>query len=156
MLLLNPVFAAKLGQMEMQLEAMLSVCKTAGREYDRLLAGPDPAGELLKLGSLKSAVVAKMLCGQLGWNIASVGSEMFGGLGFTEESLIGKLLRDVRYVSLVKGGTTCCGTFCSSATWASCSSRQFQSLSPATCRPPWSPGTYRSSPDRAHDPSRTA
>jgi alkylation response protein AidB-like acyl-CoA dehydrogenase len=29
---------------------------------------------------------------------------MFGGLGYTNELLIGKLLRDIRYVSLVEGG----------------------------------------------------
>jgi len=29
---------------------------------------------------------------------------MFGDLGYTQESPIGKLLRDVRYVSIVEGG----------------------------------------------------
>lgn len=38
------------------------------------------------------------------WNIASVGSEMLGGLGYTDESLVGKLLRDMRHVSIAEGG----------------------------------------------------
>jgi alkylation response protein AidB-like acyl-CoA dehydrogenase len=100
-LLRNDVFAAKLGQMEMEIEVMRSVCKTAARQYDKLAAEPDA---MLSAGALKSAVVAKMSCGQIGWRIASVGSEMFGGLGYTEDSLIGKLVRDMRYVSIVEGG----------------------------------------------------
>ncbi len=66
--------------------------------------GADAAEALLSVGALKSAVIAKMSCGQLGWRVASVGAEMFGGLGYTEDSLIGKLVRDMRYVSIVEGG----------------------------------------------------
>jgi alkylation response protein AidB-like acyl-CoA dehydrogenase len=29
---------------------------------------------------------------------------MFGGLGYTESSIVGKLTRDMRYVSIVEGG----------------------------------------------------
>jgi alkylation response protein AidB-like acyl-CoA dehydrogenase len=29
---------------------------------------------------------------------------MFGGLGYTEDMLMGKLMRDMRYVSIVEGG----------------------------------------------------
>ena len=32
-----------------------------------------------------------MFCGQAGWQIASAASEMFGGLGYTHEAVIGKL-----------------------------------------------------------------
>jgi alkylation response protein AidB-like acyl-CoA dehydrogenase len=53
---------------------------------------------------MKGAIVAKMLCGQLGWRIASEASVMFGGLGYTEESLIGKLVNDMRYIGIVEGG----------------------------------------------------
>jgi alkylation response protein AidB-like acyl-CoA dehydrogenase len=45
-----------------------------------------------------------MFCGQAGWEVASVGSEMFGGLGYTSETQAGRLLRDMRYVSIVEGG----------------------------------------------------
>ncbi|WP_253910489.1 acyl-CoA dehydrogenase family protein, partial [Pyxidicoccus fallax] len=75
-LLRNDVFAAKLGQMEMEIEVMRGACKTAARQYDALANEPDA---MLSAGSLKSVIVAKMICGQLGWKIASVGSEMFGG-----------------------------------------------------------------------------
>jgi alkylation response protein AidB-like acyl-CoA dehydrogenase len=103
-LLQNAVFASKIGQMEMELESMRRVCKSAAREYDTLIADSNGQSVLFKTGALKSAIVAKMHCGQAGWRIASVGSEMFGGLGYTDDLLIGKLLRDIRYVSVVEGG----------------------------------------------------
>ncbi|HEY7595973.1 MAG TPA: acyl-CoA dehydrogenase family protein [Actinophytocola sp.] len=100
----NPVFAAKLGQMEMQIDVMANQCLAAAREYDEIAARPDAGEEFLRVGTLKSALTTKMFCGQAGWDIASVGSEMFGGFGYTNESVIGKLVRDVRYVSIVEGG----------------------------------------------------
>ncbi|KIG11693.1 Acyl-CoA dehydrogenase [Enhygromyxa salina] len=100
----NAVFAAKLGQMQIDIHTMRSVCMTAAREFDALREGPDAASQLTARGSLESTVAAKVVCGQLGWRIAGVGSEMFGGLGYTEDSLIGKLVRDMRYVSVVEGG----------------------------------------------------
>ena len=100
----NPVFAAKLGQFEMQIDVMSNQCLAAAREYDSIASRPDAGEEFLRLGTLKSALTAKMFCGQTGWQLASVASEMFGGLGYTHESIIGKLLRDIRYVSIVEGG----------------------------------------------------
>lgn len=100
----NPVFAAKLGQMEMQIEVMTSQCLAAAAEYSAIAARPDAADEWLRQGTLKSALTTKMFCGQTGWQIASVASEMFGGLGYTESSIVGKLTRDMRYVSIVEGG----------------------------------------------------
>ncbi|MDT3398010.1 acyl-CoA dehydrogenase family protein [Streptomyces sp. B1866] len=103
-LLDSPVFAQRLGQMEMQIDVMKSHCLKAARDYDQIMGGPDPATVFARQGTLKSALTAKMFCGQAGWDVASVGSEMFGGLGYTHESPIGKLLRDIRYVSIVEGG----------------------------------------------------
>ncbi|MFE9702526.1 acyl-CoA dehydrogenase family protein [Streptomyces sp. NPDC005930] len=103
-LLDSPVLAQKLGQMEMQIDVMKSHCRRAAREYDEIMAGPDAAKVFSRNGTLKSALTAKVFCGQAGWSIASAGSEMFGGLGYTDELPIGKLLRDMRYVSLVEGG----------------------------------------------------
>jgi len=100
----NAVFAAKLGQMEMQIEVMANQCLAAAREYDEIAARPDAAEEFLRVGTLKSALTAKMFCGQTGWQVVSTASEMFGGVGYTAESVVGKLLRDVRYVSIVEGG----------------------------------------------------
>lgn len=100
----NAVFGARLGQFEMLIDAMSNQCSAAAREYDAIAAGDDPAGSFLRTGSMKSALSAKMLCGQLGWDVVSTASEMFGGLGYTRDSLIDKLLRDVRYVSVVEGG----------------------------------------------------
>lgn len=100
----NPVFAAKLGQMEMQIDVMRSHCRAAAREFDEIMRAPDAAAVLARRGTVKQAVTAKMFCGQAGWQVADVGSQMFGGLGYTHESLIGKLVRDMRYISIVEGG----------------------------------------------------
>ncbi|MEU4701065.1 acyl-CoA dehydrogenase family protein [Nonomuraea dietziae] len=100
----NAVFAARLGQFEMEIEVMANQCTAAARAYDAIAARPDAGEEFLRVGTLKQALTAKMFCGQTGWRIASTASEMFGGLGYTHESVIGKLLRDMRYVSIVEGG----------------------------------------------------
>ncbi|MFC5805807.1 acyl-CoA dehydrogenase family protein [Streptomyces formicae] len=103
-LLANPVFGSKLGHMEMQIEVMRHQCLAAATEFDALSALPEAPDELLARGALRSAVAAKMFCGQSGWQLASTASEMFGGLGYTTELPIGGLLQDMRYVSLVEGG----------------------------------------------------
>ena len=100
----NAVFAAKLGQMEMDIDAMRQVCRGAAREFDAVMRRDDAAEEFLRRGTLKSALTAKNFCGQTGWKVASAGSEMFGGLGYTREMAIDKLVRDVRHVSIIEGG----------------------------------------------------
>jgi len=100
----NAVFMAKLGQFEMLIDVMANQCLAAAREYDAIAARPDAGAEFLRVGTLKSALTTKMFCGQSGWQITATASEMFGGLGYTHEMVIGKLLRDVRYVSVVEGG----------------------------------------------------
>ncbi|WP_340560325.1 acyl-CoA dehydrogenase family protein [Streptomyces sp. GSL17-111] len=103
-LLQSPVFAQKLGQMEMQIDVMKGHCLRAARDYDAAMAEPNAAAVFARQGTLKTALTAKMFCGQAAWDVASVGSEMFGGLGYTDEHPVGKLVRDVRYVSIVEGG----------------------------------------------------
>jgi alkylation response protein AidB-like acyl-CoA dehydrogenase len=100
----NSVFAAKLGQMEMDIDAMRHVCRGAAREFDEIMGGSDAAERFLQKGTLKSALTAKAFCGRTGWKIAGIGSEMFGGLGYTREMVIDKLVRDVRHVSIIEGG----------------------------------------------------
>ncbi|MEV4173302.1 acyl-CoA dehydrogenase family protein [Nonomuraea sp. NPDC049709] len=100
----NSVFAGRLGQFEMQIEVMANQCLAAARAYDEIAARPDAGEEFLRVGTLKQALTTKMFCGQTGWQIASTASEMFGGIGYTHEMVIGKLLRDMRYVSIVEGG----------------------------------------------------
>ncbi|AZM55237.1 acyl-CoA dehydrogenase [Streptomyces sp. WAC 01529] len=100
----SPVFAQRLGQMEMQIDVMKSHLLRAARDYDAIMSEPDAAARFHRQGTLKSALTAKMFCGQAGWDVASTGSEMFGGLGYTHELPVGKLMRDIRYVSLVEGG----------------------------------------------------
>lgn len=103
-LLDSPVFAQRLGQMEMNIDVMKSHLVRAAKEFDSVMSSPDAAAAFLRSGTLKTAVTAKMFCGQAGWAVAGTGSEMFGGLGYTENARIGKLLRDIRYVSVVEGG----------------------------------------------------
>lgn len=100
----NAVFASKLGQMEMQIEVMRNQCLAAARDYDDVMATPDPPAEFLRRGALRSSLTTKMFCGQIGWQIATVGSEMFGGLGYTNELPIAKYLRDIRAVTIVEAG----------------------------------------------------
>ncbi|WP_217133364.1 acyl-CoA dehydrogenase family protein [Streptomyces sp. AC558_RSS880] len=100
----SPVFAQRLGQMEMQIDVMKSHCLRAARDYDAIMTNPGAAALFHRQGTLKSALTAKMFCGQAGWEVAGAGSELFGGLGYTHELPIGKLMRDIRYVSLVEGG----------------------------------------------------
>lgn len=100
----NAVFAAKLGQMELDIDAMRHVCRGAAREFDAIMSQPDAPERFLRTGTLRSALTAKTFCGRTGWKIAGVGSEMFGGLGYTREMVIDKLVRDVRHVSIIEGG----------------------------------------------------
>ncbi|MFF1381550.1 acyl-CoA dehydrogenase family protein [Streptomyces sp. NPDC058308] len=100
----NSVFASKIGQMEMQIDVMRNQCLAAAREYDAIMATADPSAEFLRRGALRSALTAKMFCGQAGWQIATVGSEMFGGLGYTTELPLSKYLRDIRAVTIVEAG----------------------------------------------------
>lgn len=100
----NAVFAGQLGQMEMQIDVMNNQCLAAAREYDAIVARPDAADEFLRQGTMKTAMTTKMFCGQAGWQVVATASQMFGGLGYTREMLVQKLLRDVRYVSIVEGG----------------------------------------------------
>lgn len=100
----NDVFAAKMGQMEGELCVMQAACRKAGSEFDDIMRGNDPEQHFHRHGGTKSAIVAKLLCGQLGWKIVSVGSELFGGLGYTQEHLICKLVRDMRHVSILEAG----------------------------------------------------
>jgi alkylation response protein AidB-like acyl-CoA dehydrogenase len=100
----NDVFAAKLGQMEAQIDVMRNQCLAAAARFDELMGAHGAAESLYRAGALRSALAAKMHCGQSGWQVATTGSEMFGGLGFTHDHVIGKLVRDLRYVGLVEGG----------------------------------------------------
>lgn len=100
----NAVFSAKLGQIEMLIEVMRNQCLAAAARFDALLADPDPAGALYRTGATREALSAKMYCGQAGWAVATVGSELFGGVGYTNEHPVTKLVRDLRYVGLVEGG----------------------------------------------------
>ncbi|WP_218000233.1 acyl-CoA dehydrogenase family protein [Millisia brevis] len=100
----SPVFAQHLGQMETQIDVMKSHLLRAAGEFDAIMAHPDAGRRFVTAGAVKAAITAKIFCGQAGWNVASVGSEMFGGAGYTDELPIGKLLRDMRYISIVEGG----------------------------------------------------
>ncbi|GAA1939538.1 acyl-CoA dehydrogenase family protein [Kitasatospora viridis] len=100
----HPVFAAKLARIETTIMVMRNQCLSAAEEFDALARLPDGATALLRTGSLKSALAAKLFCGRAGWEIATTGTEMFGGLGYTQDSPMGDLADDMRYVSIVEGG----------------------------------------------------
>ena len=100
----NAVFAARMGQLEADLESLKSVCWRAGDDYDAVCSGSDPAAAFYRQGVLKSAIMAKMHCGRTGWRIVSDASEGFGGLGYTEDHPVQRLMRDMRHISIVEGG----------------------------------------------------
>ncbi|WP_435612813.1 acyl-CoA dehydrogenase family protein [Streptomyces sp. bgisy159] len=101
----NAVFAGKLGQVETLIDVMRNQCRAAAAEFDELLVAAASGGTgLLRAGTLRSALAAKLFCGQAGWEVVSTGSELFGGLGYTQDHPIGKLVRDMRYVAIVEGG----------------------------------------------------
>ncbi|MCH0564656.1 acyl-CoA dehydrogenase family protein [Streptomyces sp. MUM 2J] len=101
----NAVFAGKLGQMETLIDVMRNQCRAAAGEFDHLLITSARGGTgLHRVGTLRSALAAKLFCGQAGWEVASTGSELFGGLGYTQDHPIGKLVRDMRFVAVVEGG----------------------------------------------------
>jgi alkylation response protein AidB-like acyl-CoA dehydrogenase len=100
----NAVFAARMGQLESELESLKSVCLRAATDYDQVYFGPDPARSFYRYGVIKSAIMAKMHCGRTGWKIVSDASEGFGGLGYTEHHPIQRLMRDMRHISIVEGG----------------------------------------------------
>ncbi|WP_106396532.1 acyl-CoA dehydrogenase family protein [Actinocorallia populi] len=100
----NAVFAAKLGQIEVAIDVMRNQCRAAAAEFDGYMAEPDAAAVLTRVGTMRSALAAKIYCGRAGHEVGDVGSQLFGGLGYTHEHPIGKLVRDLRYVSIVEGG----------------------------------------------------
>lgn len=103
----NDVFSAKMGQIEADIAVMLSQCRAAAAEIDSALSldrGKGEGSPLYRIGTLRSALVAKMHCGRSSWNIATVGSEMFGGSGYERTHPVNKLLRDARFIGLVEGG----------------------------------------------------
>jgi len=100
----NAVFQSRMGQLEMEIEVLKSVCRRAAADYDAVYTDPDPSATFYKQGVVKSAIAAKMHCGQAGWRIVSQASEGFGGLGYTEHHPIQRLMRDMRHISIVECG----------------------------------------------------
>jgi alkylation response protein AidB-like acyl-CoA dehydrogenase len=100
----NAVFQGRMGQLEMEIEVLKSVCRRAAVDYDAVYTDPDPSAAFYKQGVVKSAIAAKMHCGQSGWRIVSQASEWFGGLGYTEHHPIQRLMRDMRHISIVECG----------------------------------------------------
>lgn len=100
----NDVFAAKLGQIEAELAVMRAACREAGAEFDEILRGKDPEQHFHRHGGTKSAIVAKLICGQLGSRIVAAASELFGGLGYAQDHLVCKLVRDMRHVPILEAG----------------------------------------------------
>jgi len=100
----NAVFRAKVAQMDADIDCIRACVLTAARDLDEIMREPNPSQYFARRGTVKSSLVAKLKAGQVGGAIAAVGSEMFGGLGYTEACLVEKLVRDSRYVAIVEGG----------------------------------------------------
>ena len=55
------------------------------------------------LSNNKEASIAKLNAGQVVMRVTEAASVMFGGIGYTHESVVEKLFRDARHVSIVEG-----------------------------------------------------
>jgi hypothetical protein len=64
LLINNAVFAVKLGQMEMDIEAMKHLCRGAAREFDAIITRSDAAKVFLRKGTLKPASRRSCFCGR--------------------------------------------------------------------------------------------
>ncbi len=51
----------------------------------------------------KEASIAKLFAGQMAMRVTEAASLMIGSLGYTQTSVVGKLLRDARHVAIVEG-----------------------------------------------------
>ena len=100
----NSVFAAKMGQMEMEIDCMRAVCKSAARDVDAIHKSPDRAAHYLRVGTGK---IEPHLQNVLWTNRMAARQRWFRNVWwtrYTEEMLAGKLLRDMRYIAIVEGG----------------------------------------------------
>lgn len=55
------------------------------------------------LANGKEASIAKLTAGQVAMRVTEAASVMFGGIGYTQESIAEKLFRDARHASIVEG-----------------------------------------------------
>ena len=81
----------KLVQMEQDIAATRSLVWLSALKHD---AGLDHK---------KEASIAKLFAGQMVMRAMDEASMMMGGMGYTSEAIVGKLLRDARHVSILEG-----------------------------------------------------
>ena len=81
----------RIADMEKDIAAARAVTYVSALKHDR----GEPNG--------KEASIAKLTAGQVAMRVTEAASVMFGGIGYTQESVVEKLLRDARHASIVEG-----------------------------------------------------
>ncbi|SNY92538.1 Acyl-CoA dehydrogenase, N-terminal domain [Cohaesibacter sp. ES.047] len=106
-IIVHPDVRRMLMTMAAQTEAIRSICYTCANALDRA-ALTDSAGdaEAAKVWSARAGILtplAKSLSTDLGTEVASLGIQVHGGMGFIEETGAAQLLRDSRIASIYEG-----------------------------------------------------
>jgi alkylation response protein AidB-like acyl-CoA dehydrogenase len=91
--------------MRSQIEAMRALIYTTAAALDRSIHAPDAAERERSQGRLDFLIpMAKAWCSDLGFEIASMGLQVHGGMGYIEETGAAQHLRDAR-INLIYEGT---------------------------------------------------
>jgi len=92
--------------MKSSVEAMRALAYVCGAAYDRgeLEADPETAAWFRRRGDLLTPIV-KGWCTETGLELASVGVQVHGGMGFIEETGAAQYLRDARITTIYEGTT---------------------------------------------------
>jgi alkylation response protein AidB-like acyl-CoA dehydrogenase len=102
----HPDVRRMLMTMKSQIEAMRSVAYVTSAAFDQSLRQPE-AGERLRAHELVDLLtpVVKGWCTELAVEIASVGVQVHGGMGYIEETGASQHLRDARITTIYEGTT---------------------------------------------------
>jgi acyl-CoA dehydrogenase len=100
----HPDVARMLMTMSAYVSAARAICYETVAAQDRARRVPDPgrAQEAQERASLLTPV-AKAFASDIGNEVASLGVQVFGGMGFIEETGVAQILRDVRIAAIYEG-----------------------------------------------------
>jgi alkylation response protein AidB-like acyl-CoA dehydrogenase len=102
----HPDVRRMLMTMKSQIEAMRAFAYVMAADMDRAHRGPDAAGRAHRQARVDLLIpVLKAWCTELGVEIASMGVQVHGGMGYIEETGACQFLRDARIAPIYEGTT---------------------------------------------------
>jgi 3-(methylthio)propanoyl-CoA dehydrogenase len=102
----HPDVKRMLLSMKAHTEGMRALCYFAALELDRAHRGSDEARRAAALARAELLIpVVKGWCTETGVEVASMGVQVHGGMGYVEETGAAQFLRDVRIASIYEGTT---------------------------------------------------